>query len=354
VPSSRAEHIRQLPTDPVRLAQACWPSDAVTPLLLAARDEYGAPIQLDDARQLRRVTRAATAPADLTTAGWAVDLATGALQDFLQSLAPPAASGELFRRAHMFQFNRNGVVVVPGLVAASTDTVWVKPGDPIPARQLDTSSVASLTPHSAKVLTIVTREMIEGSNAEAIVRLHLGASVGAKIDAALFGSAVATASSPAGLLYGLATLGASSGTAHDAMRLDIGKLIDAVAPVGGNASLVFIGGPGVAGKMLADVGAQFPYPILSSGALAAQTLVCIAADCLAVAVDPNPRIDVSGAGTVTLEDTAPKPIVDGSSVVAPGTRSLWQTDSLAIRLTMQLSFGLRHASGIAMITSCTW
>jgi len=333
---------------PGRLVRALYPGDNITSLLLEARDEYGNPKRPDEL-----ITRAATSPADLTTGGWSVDLVTGALLDFLTSLAPPAASGELFRRAHTFRFDRNGVVVVPGMVAAATDTMWVAPGASIPARQLDTSSVASLTPHSTKVLTIFTREMIQSSNAEQIVRLHLGASVGAKIDAALFASAAATATASAGLLWGLSSLGASSGTTHDALRLDIGKLIDSVAPVGGN-NLVFIGAPGVAAKMLADVGAQFPYPVLSSGALAAQTLVCVAADCLAVAVDPIPRIEASDTGTATLEDTTPLPIVSGTSTPAPNTRSLWQTDSIGLKLAMQLSFGLRHAAGVAMISGCTW
>jgi len=50
----------------------------------------------------------------------------------------------------------------------------------------------------------------------------------------------------------------------------------------------------------------------------------------------------------------PLPIVEGSSTVAPNTRSLWQTDSCGVRVILQLSFGLRHAAGVAMITGVNW
>src|SRR5215472_5520349 len=80
----------------------------------------------------------------------------------------------------------------------------------------------------------------------------------------------------------------------------------------------------------------------------------VATDALAVAVDPQPRISLADAATVTMEDTTPLPIVDGSSTRAPNTRRLWQTDSIGIRLTMQLSFGLRHTAGAAFISSVTW
>ena len=91
------------------------------------------------------------------------------------------------------------MLVVPGMVAAATDTPFIAAGSPIPARQLDTSSVMALVPHSAKVICVLTREIIEGSNAEQIVRMYLGACGGAKLDAALFASTAATASAPGGV-----------------------------------------------------------------------------------------------------------------------------------------------------------
>jgi hypothetical protein len=331
--------------DPLQLLQEGWPGDNASAILLD---------RIITKSEVVPVRRAAVVPADPATAGWAADLVTGSLEAFLVgSMAPATASGELFSRAHVFNFGAGvGMIPVPAMVAAATDVPWVAPGSPIPARKLDTN-VITLTPHAAKTITVFTRQMIEGFNAERIVRMHLGASVAQKIDAALFASTAATATASAGLLFNLTTLGATSGASHDALRADIGKLVDAVAPVGGTG-LVFIGAPGVAAKMLADLGPQFPYPVLASGALAAGTVVCIAPDAFVVAVDPTPQIDVSRSGTVTLEDTSPLALVDASSTVAPGTRSLWQTDSLGIRLTMQLSFGLRHASGAAFISGCTW
>jgi hypothetical protein len=332
--------------DPHQLLQEDWPGDNATPILLD---------RIITKSEVVPVRRTATVPADSTTSGWAANLVAGSLAAFLtESLAPATAASELFTRSHVFNFGAGvGVLTIPGLVAAASDTPWVAAGSPIPVRQINTANVVSLRPYSFKTICVLTHEMVQGSNAEQILRMHLGASVGQKLDAALFASTTTTAIAPGGLLAPLSTLGATSGTTADALRLDVGKLVDAVAPVAGT-NIVFVAAPGAAAKMLGALGPQFPYPILTSGALAAQTVVCIAPDALAVAVDPTPQIDISQSATVTLEDTSPLALVDGSSTVAPGTRSLWQTASIGIKLTMQLSFGLRHASGAAMISGCTW
>src|SRR5262249_60242456 len=114
------------------------------------------------------------------------------------------------------------------------------------------------------------------------VAAALRSPLGAHADPALLGKGPPP---PAGLLAGLSTLGASSGTTVDAMRLDIGKLADATAAVG--SDLVFVGAPGMAAKMRVGVGAQVPYPILSSGVGPAQPPPCVAARCLGGLAHPH-------------------------------------------------------------------
>ena len=79
-------------------------------------------------------------------------------------------------------------------------------------------------------------------------------------------------------------------------------------------------------------------------------MLCVATNCLVAAVDPMPRIVIA----VTMEDTTPQPLLDGFATVAVNTRSLWETDSIGVRLTMNLSWGLRHPSGAAFVSSVTW
>jgi hypothetical protein len=57
---------------------------------------------------------------------------------------------------------------------------------------------------------------------------------------------------------------------------------------------------------------------------------------------------------VLHEDTAPLPIVDDSGTPAPGTRSLWQTDAIALRMTLRASYGLRGTGLVQMVQGVTW
>src|SRR5215471_14531335 len=107
--AARSEFARTIdpthPYDPVRVARKTWSGDDVTPTILARTD------------QALMETRSAISPADTTTSGWAADLVTFAWPDFLTSLAPTTAAGGLFSRVHMINFNDNGVVVIPGMLA---------------------------------------------------------------------------------------------------------------------------------------------------------------------------------------------------------------------------------------------
>jgi len=68
-----------------------------------------------------------------------------------------------------------------------------------------------------------------------------------------------------------------------------------------------------------------------------------------------PRIEISDQATLHLEDTSPLDLVSGSpSVVAAPQKSLFQTDSLAIRMVMPLNWLQRRAGTIAWMSSTTW
>jgi hypothetical protein len=75
-----------------------------------------------------------------------------------------------------------------------------------------------------------------------------------------------------------------------------------------------------------------------------------------VAVDPVPRIEVSKEAVFHSEDTLPLAISatgEPNTIAAP-VRSLWQTDCVAVRLIMQVAFGLRANNGVAWTENVTW
>jgi hypothetical protein len=84
--------------------------------------------------------------------------------------------------------------------------------------------------------------------------------------------------------------------------------------------------------------------------------MAVAVNALAVAADPVPRFEESNQATVHMEDTTPLPIgTPGSpNVIAAPVRSLWQSDSVGVRLIMDVSWGLRATNSVAFVSGVTW
>ena len=71
-----------------------------------------------------------------------------------------------------------------------------------------------------------------------------------------------------------------------------------------------------------------------------------------VSVLETPRIDGSIEAIVHL-DTAPAEIGNGGGVAAP-TRSLYQTNSVGLRMITPVSWGLRSSSAVAWLAGVNW
>src|SRR5262249_10662786 len=102
------------PSAAAKAARALWPDDMVT-------------------RQ--RVTRARTRPADTTSSGWAADVGTFALADFVATMG--GASSTLLTRALQLSFGDAAAIVVPNLVASSASATFRQQSQPIPVISLD-------------------------------------------------------------------------------------------------------------------------------------------------------------------------------------------------------------------------
>jgi hypothetical protein len=70
-------------------------------------------------------------------------------------------------------------------------------------------------------------------------------------------------------------------------------------------------------------------------------------DELVSAIDPVPRIQTGTQGAIHMEDTNPAPIVDDDGTPAAPTRSLWQSDSIGLRMILQIAWAMRAPAGIS-------
>jgi hypothetical protein len=98
------------------------------------------------------------------------------------------------------------------------------------------------------------------------------------------------------------------------------------------------------------------WPVIVSGTVTAGQVILIdAADFVSVTGD-DPRFDVSDQATLHMEDTTPLAIVADASpdVVAAPVRSLWQTDTIGIRMILPMNWAMRRTGVIAWTQSITW
>src|SRR5262249_36885465 len=143
-----------------------------------------------DDRGTEYVVRAATGPAMTTTTGWASELSHVTLV-FLAALRGLNAGAELLTRGLQVRFNGAGQILLPTIAQGSAG--FVGQGKPIPVAQFASSAGATLLPHKLALISTLTREMIESSNAEAIIRAVLTESAAVGLDVALFSANAATA-----------------------------------------------------------------------------------------------------------------------------------------------------------------
>jgi hypothetical protein len=305
------------------------------------------------AREVELLARAASAPATMTTPGWAQELAH-VTATFLRNLQPFSAGADLLTRCLGLSFDRAGVINLPKVTTPMAD--FVAEQAPIPVADGAASNQASVAPFKFAVIVVLTSEMINYSNGEALVRDALLQATGPALDRRLFDANAGVANlRPPGLLYGITALPASSATVPtDAMQADLEALLGAVAVVAGNSPIVVVASPTQAVAIGLKTYGSFAYPILVSNALPTGTIIAVAVNAVVNASGAAPQIDTTAAATLHMSDT-PAPIATGGAMAQPGpVIATYQNDVVGLRLRWPLSWAVRDAHGIAWMQGVNW
>jgi hypothetical protein len=310
-----------------------------------ARRRWGS----DEARNVGLVTRAASAPAMTTTTGWAAELAH-VTQLFLASLVPVSSAADLLARGVQVRFNGDAAITFPTITQGQA--TFIGQGKPIPVVNFQTGAGVKLEPHKLALISTLTREMVESGAAETIIRATLIEAAALGLDVALFSANAGTPDAPAGLLSGISPTVASTTTPlSDAMAADLAKLAGIVARVAGS-SIVFIAAPEQA--LAINLHApQLAYPVLTSSALTAKTVIAIATSALVSGFAPVPEIDASREAELHW-DTAPAEIVGSGGAVAAPVGTLYQGDKIGLKMRMPCAWALRASNAIAFINAASW
>lgn len=307
------------------------------------------------------VIRAASTPAQLAVANWAGVLGQVLVADLLESLVPFSASADLLKMCLTLQMDRAGEILVPHFVANDVTTAkFVGEGAPIPVYHAALVVPDAIIPHKIAGTFVITREMLESSNAERVIGEMMLRSMGETLDQYMFSANAADATRPAGLFYNsVATPPSSSTDWEHAVWSDVGALLDAVGNVAGNSPLLFVGKPGRAMRFVVHLyGVTWDGRLnvaASSTSFFTQTdnFAAIVAHGVAAALSPQPVIEIGQATSVVMDDAGVEMVTSGGVVGAPA-RSMWQTDSLALKIRWPISWTRRDPRAAAFVVPTGW
>ena len=319
--------------------------------------------------------KAASVPATTTLTGWAAELVQQINADFLEPLRATAIYPRLAELGLQLQFGRNGKISIP--TRSLTPTIagsFVGEGQPIPVRQ-GAFTAAILTPKKMAVITTWTREIDEHSipAIEGLLRDAIQEDTAVSIDSVLLDAGAATAVRPPGLLNGVAGLTPTAGGGFNALIGDLKQISGALltGTAGNVRKMVFLMNPqqklSIALTAAPSTGV-FPFKeeigqnrllthlVIDSGTVPLGTVIALdAADFVTVGGEA-PRFEISDQATLHMEDTTPLPLsaVGTPATVAAPQRSLFQTDSMALRLILPLNWTLRRTGVVAWVAGVTW
>jgi hypothetical protein len=303
----------------------------------------------DDA-DVQYLLRAATSPASLTSASALVPVT----QQFLASLQPLSAGAQLLDMGIGLSFDGTGSISLPTISQVFAD--WVAELAAIPSRAGTTAGGPLLTPCKLAVLCSLSGEMVRHSQAEDIVTQVLAESVAPAIDVALLSNTAGTPGlRPPGLMNGIAPLTPTpltgSMTTFEAMAGDLAALGSAVSPYAGNNQIAFVAAPSQA--IAVNLRLRPRYSVMASNALPAKSVVCVATPALVSVTEAGPQIDASTETLVQEADPA-QAIVLPNGAVASNTRSVFQTDSVSLRLRLPITWALRVPGALAWMSAVNW
>jgi HK97 family phage major capsid protein len=234
-------------------------------------------------------------------------------------------------------------------------------------------TAVTLSPKKMAVISTFTREIAEHSTPaiEELIRNAMQEDTSVALDTVLLDNVVADATRPAGIRNGVSVTTATAGGGFAALVGDIKALVGAlITSTNGNIrSPVWIMNPiqAISIALTQNAGGDFPfaaeingnrfqgYPVIQSSTVTAGMVILIdAADFVSVEGDA-PKFDISDTATLHME-TAPAAIstVGAPNVVAAPVRSLWQTDTIGVRMLMDVNWALRRTGVVAWTQAVTW
>jgi HK97 family phage prohead protease/HK97 family phage major capsid protein len=321
--------------------------------------------------ELEAFVKATAAPADTVTPGWAAELVTTTVADFMESLEHLSVYAALSGKGIRFGFGRAGKVIVPARASSTLELAgdWIGEGAPIPVKQGSIAG-ATLLPHKLAVISTFTRELAMHSTPqiETLIRQMILEDTAGALDKFLTDNVAASAIRPAGLQNGVTPIGSSGITAANILT-DLKAAQAPILAAGGGRRLVWLMHPVrlAAVGMLQSASGTFVYrdelaqgrligyEVIASTNIPQDTVILVDAAEFASATGDVPAFDVSDVATLHMAAPASPIGTAGSpATVAAPVRSLWQTASIGVRMIQDLSWAMRRPGMVSALSGVAW
>jgi hypothetical protein len=291
--------------------------------------------------------KAAQSPAMTTSPGMTA-ITPNITGDFVASLVDYSAAAQLFAEATQVSLDGVNSVNMPTRSGSidPNQVPWISEGGAMPVAQFVLGSGAVLGPvKKMACLLVYTSELALRSNAEEVFSTLLRETAGLQLDATVFSALPATPARPAGILNGVTPLAAAT-VGDTAMLADLGALAGAVGTV--TTGLAYVMHPIQANLIRINRGPLFDIPIWPTLGVPAGTVIALDPAVLATAYGAIPKIETANSPMLLMDD-AP-----GPDPMAGPTRSLFQTDSISLRLLLDAAYAWRAAGAVAYVEGTTW
>lgn len=315
------------------------------------------------------VTKADVVVGTTTTSGWASQLVQTATAEFLSLLQPFSIYPALRDMGVGLTFGPNsGAIKIP--FSSSTTALaggFVLEGDPIKVGRLTLDSL-TLAPHKFGIIVPMTKEVMRLTTPalEDVIRRELLTRTGITLDGLLLDATAGSTTRPPGLRYGVSAAGtAYGGGDYTAFLEDMKTLLAPFDSANAGRSLALMMNPaqarhikmmpgpnnsgfGWANQFLAD------FRLMVSTSVTSGMVIAIDTADFVTGTGDTPMFEASDQATIHMSDT-PLEIVSGTGpTTADPVRSMFQTNSVALKMMMDVTWNMRRTGMVQWIENVTW
>ncbi|CAM5765613.1 hypothetical protein [Mesorhizobium amorphae] len=313
------------------------------------------------------MVRAAAPLGTTTNPGFVQELVQVTYASFLDALRGKSIYPEVRARGYGVSFDQAGIAYLPQLNAGGANGSFFGEGQPIRVGRI-TVGAPTFTSKKMGVIIPFSREAARRSTPalEPIIRRAIIDDTAAVLDTILLDNGAETPIRPAGLLNGVTPVaGGYGGGDHEFVKEDFKALLqpfidanaaDGITVIMNPAQSLSIGlmdGPTNNAAWFNEIAKR--VTIVESTHATAKRLVALRNSDFATAMGDVPEFEVSNQATIHMEDTAPAEIVSATGpTTANPVRSFWQTDSMGVRMVMDVSWKMARAGMVQFIDNTSY